>query len=56
MRRKTVQNILCTSINKITGKKLDNKWIQTCFLENERKEAMVKEWKKLRNVKGKGAG
>jgi len=56
MRRKTVPNILYTFINKITGKKLNNEWIQTCFLENKRKEMIIKEWKKLRNVKGEGAG
>jgi len=34
---------------------LDNEWIQTYFLENERKKVMVKKGKELRNVKDEGA-
>ena len=56
MRREIIPNILCFPIDKITGNKFDNNWIQTCFLENERKKTVVKEREKLGNVEGKSAG
>ena len=56
MRRKIVPNILCSSVNKIVRKESDNVWIYTGFLEDERKEMMVKRRKELHYVEDKDAG
>jgi len=45
MRGKIVPNIICSFIDKIVGKKMDNMQIKTYFLKNERGNIMVKRGK-----------
>ena len=41
MRGEIIPNILRFSIDKITGEKLDDTRLQTCFLKNKRKEVVI---------------